>query len=738
MRSDAKLKSCKKKEKFKRKNFLEGKFMAINKDVVMASVQRFGGAMFTPVILFSFFGIIVSLSIIFKNPDIVGSIADKDTLWYALWYVIEQAGWTVFAQMPLLFAISLPIGLAQKNQARACMESFVIYVVFNYYISAMLTLSGPFFGVDYTQAAGGGSGLAMVANIKTLDLGMIGAILISSVTVWLHNRLFDVDVPDWLGIFKGSALVVVGGFFLMLPIAYFFCLVWPAVQHAIASFQGFLKASDVVGVWIYTFCERIFIPTGLHHFIYTPFIYGPAIVDGGIQQYWLQHLQDFADSTKSLKEMFPGAGFSLHGSSKIFGIPGIALALYMTSKPEKKRAVAGLLIPATITAVLCGITEPIEFTFLFIAPFLFFVHALLAACLAAAFYAFGVVGSFGGGLLDAIVQNWLPLFPYHSGTYITQIIVGLCFTAIYFVVFRWLILHKDYKTPGRTEDDEEDKLYTKADYKAKKAGESGGAAAAGGAKLDERDQKAMFFLEALGGAANIKDVTNCATRLRVTVNDDSLVKPVSVFNKGGAHGLVKNGCAIQVIVGLSVPQVRERFEALLKNPQAQAAPAPAPAPEPVKTAVSGNAAPLKAFVDGKVIAMEEVKDEMFSQKMMGDGVAIEPSSEVVVAPADCEVTMVMDESKHAVGLKMAGGVEVLIHIGVDTVQMGGKGFELLVKAGDNVKAGDKLIRFDKSLIKREGYQSTVIMAVTNYTEFPSMSTKIGIDAKAGETTVITF
>lgn len=682
----------------------------------MQKFQRFGGAMFTPVILFSFFGLTVSLSIICKNQDLLGSLAAQGTWWYNFWFVVEQGAWTVFSQMPLLFAISLPIGLAAKNQARCCMEAFVIYVVFNYFVSGMLTVDSSFFGVDYSKDAGGGSGLAMIANIKTLDLGMLGAIFLSSITVWLHNKLFDVDVPDWLGIFKGSALVVAAGFFVMLPVAFLVCLVWPVVQHAIMSFQDFLKTADFVGVFIYTFCERILIPTGLHHFIYTPFYYGPAAVDGGVQQYWLTHLNDFTDTTRTLKEMCPGAGFGLHGSSKIFAIPGIALAIYATAKPSKKKVVASLLIHATITAVLCGITEPLEFTFLFVAPLLFAVHAFLAACLATTTYIFGIVGAFGGGLLDALVQNWIPLFKYHSGLYITQIIIGLCFTAIYFFVFRYLILKLDCKTPGRTDDDEEDKLYTKADFKAKQELEKSGQ------KVDERDIKAKVFLECLGGAGNISDVTNCATRLRVNVKNPDLVAPLSKFTKAGAHGLVRNGHAFQVIVGLSVPQVRERFEALM--------------------AAGGGEAPkafaLTAVCSGRLIDMSEVADEMFSQKMMGDGVAIEPETGVVVAPADAEVTMVMEGSCHAVGLRFANGVELLIHIGIDTVNMAGKGFTLRVKQGETVKAGAPLVEFDREEIKAAGYADTVMMAITNSAEFPGMQKAPNGQVYAGATDVLTF
>ena len=697
--------------------------MALSKDVIMQNMQRFGGAMYTPVVLFAFFGLTVAVSIVCKNEGLLGSIAAQGTLWYDFWFVVEQGAWTVFAQMPILFAIAVPIGFAKKEPARCAMESFVIYMLFNYFISAFLTLHGSAFGVDYSQPAGPGTGLAMIANVKTLDMGMLGAIFIACCTAFLHNHFYDTNVPDWLGLFKGPAFVVAVGFAVMIPMALLFCIVWPAVQHAIEQFQFFLKTSGILGVWAYTFSEKMLLPAGLHHFIYLPFMYGPAVVDGGIQAYWLLHINDFMVSGQSLRELFPEGGFALQGSGKVFGLPGAALAIYMCAKPEKRKKTAALLIPATITAVLCGITEPIEFTFLFVAPLLYLLHALLSATLSATLYAIGLSGNFGGGLIDCFVQNWIPLFSYHYPTYLMQIGIGLSFTAIYFFVFRWVIQLKDYKTPGRTDDDVEDKLFTKADYKAKQAD------AAPGMKLDERDVKARAFLDGLGGTANIKDVTNCATRLRVTVNDPEKVAPSAVFTNAGAHGLVRNGRAFQVIVGLSVPQIRERFEALMT--------APASDVDEVVVGTEKSFA-VTAVTTGHVIDMSEVKDEMFSQKMMGDGVAVEPTEGVVVAPADAEVTMVMEDSRHAVGLRMHNGAELLIHIGVDTVKLEGKGFELLVKMGESVKAGAPLVKFDRDVIHAAGYQDTVIMAVTNSTEYPLMKKTTGIDAKAGETPVLTF
>ncbi len=526
---------------------------------MMQKIQRFGAAMFVPVLLFVFAGITASLSILFMNQDIVGAIADPNGLWYKFWFIVQEGAWTAFRQLPLLFVIGLPIALAKKAQARACLESLVIYLTFNYFVSAMLTLWGTNFGVDFSANTGGTSGLTMIAGIKTLDTGMIGAILVAGIVVYLHDKYFDTRLPDYLGIFQGSSFVVMIGFFAMLPVALAMCSIWPKVQGGIGSLQSFLTSSGVAGVWIYTFLERILIPTGLHHFIYGPFIFGPAIVEGGIASYWPQHLAEFSNNAQSLKEMFPAGGFALHGMSKVFGCAGIALALYITAKPEKKKIVAGLLIPATLTALVAGITEPLEFTFLFIAPALFAVHAVLAATLAATAFTFGVVGNFGGGLIEWATQNWFPLFKYHTGTYLLQIGIGVCFTAIYFFVFRFAILKFNLATPGREQSDGESKLYTKADYKARKSGSAG-------AENEEVLQggPAVQFLQALGGKENIADLTNCATRLRVSVKDETKLSSDGEFRAAGAHGIVKNGKAIQVIVGLSVPQVREEIDNLLK------------------------------------------------------------------------------------------------------------------------------------------------------------------------------
>ncbi len=351
--------------------------------------------------------------------------------------------------------------------------------------------------------------------------------------------------------------MVIIAFLVMIPCAWLTLLGWPKVQMGIESLQAFLRSAGALGVWVYTFLERILIPTGLHHFVYGPFIFGPAAVEGGIQVYWAQHLQEFSQSTAPLKSLFPEGGFALHGNSKVFGSVGIALAIWYTAAPENRVKVAGLLIPATLTAVLVGITEPLEFTFLFISPLLFAVHAVLAATMATLMYIFGVVGNMGGGLLDQFLpQNWIPMFHNHSGMIFTQIGIGCGFTALYFIVFRTLILRFDLKTPGRAESDI--KLYSKADYRAARGQTTAAAPSAAG--------QAAGFLQALGGAENIESINNCATRLRITLVDMAKTQSDDVFKALGAHGVVRRGNGIQVIVGLHVPQVRDQLESLMKTP----------------------------------------------------------------------------------------------------------------------------------------------------------------------------
>ncbi|MDD5800451.1 MAG: alpha-glucoside-specific PTS transporter subunit IIBC [Coriobacteriales bacterium] len=537
---------------------------------MMQKIQKFGGAMFTPVLLFAFAGVVVGIGTLFTTEVIMGPIAAEGTVWYNVWNVILSGGWTVFNQLPLLFAVALPIGLARKQSGRCCMEVLVSYLTFNYFVNAILTAWGPQLGVDFTAEVDNASGLAMIGGIKTLDMGMVGALLISGVVIALHNKFFDTELPEWLGVFSGSTFVYMVAFFVMIPCAVVSVLVWPKVQIGMHAFQGLIMSAGTLGVTIFVFLERALIPFGLHHLLYAPFYYDNVAVNGGIYAAWAKALPQLAASTEPLKQMAPWAAITATGWSKLFGIPGIAAAFYVTAKPERRKKLLALLLPITITSILCGVTEPIEFTFLFIAPPLFIVHAALASLLSTCMNLAGVVGVFSGGLIEMSSLNFIPLAATHGMEYLRIIPIGLAFTAIYFFVFRFLILKFDFKTPGREEDTEEIKFGSKKEFRAAHgmAQSVGSADPDDAPQIDESDPKMVLaanILDMLGGKDNITDVTNCVTRLRVNVKDPSKVADDKDFKAIGTMGISKNGKAMQVIIGLTVTQVRERFDQLLGN-----------------------------------------------------------------------------------------------------------------------------------------------------------------------------
>ena len=522
--------------------------------VMIQKIQKFGAAMLAPVLLFAFSGMIVGISVLFTNQLIFGSLAAEGTLWLQFWTIVNKGAWTVFNQMPLLFVVGLPIGLAKKEQARCCMEALVLYLTFNYFVNQILTYWGSYVGIAMDSTAKT-SGLTSVAGIRTLDTGMLGAIVIAGVVVWLHNRFYETELPECLAIFRGSCFICMIGFVAMLVLAGAFVIIWPMIQHGISMVQQFLISTGNFGLWIYGLLLKLLLPFGMHHFVYAPIEFDSVLVDGGTVAYWAQHLGEFAQTTEPLKELFPAGGFGLKGLVKVFGVPGAALALYSTAKPEKKKIVAGLLIPATLTSIVAGVTEPLEYTFLFVAPVLFVIHAVLSATLMVVSYSLGVVGSFGGGLIDWAAQNYIPLGANHWQMYLIHILVGLVFVGIWFVVFRTVILKFNLKTPGREDDDAtEVSLKTKADYQAKT-----------NHKKAEKTAYAKQIIEALGGPENILEVTNCMTRLRVSVKDAAQVQGNDYFRSIGAHGVVKVGNAVQVIVGVNAPFIRGTVNELLDS-----------------------------------------------------------------------------------------------------------------------------------------------------------------------------
>lgn len=425
--------------------------------LVSRKIQRFGNAMITPVLLITFAGVLAVISTTLTNPILLGSLACEDTAWFKIWNMTTEVALVVLrpSHLPMIFVVGLPISLATKHKAEACLESLVLYLSFVYFLNLILTHWGNNVGINLKEGA---PGVKNIVGMLTLDMGILGTIAVVGIVIYLHNRYFDLKIPKFSGMYQGMVFIYFIGFFAMLFLAFICAIIWPPIQCGIASMQQFFMNSGNVGVGVYGFLERILVPTGLHRFVYAPFIQDNAVVDGGIIINWITNMDDFSKSTAPLKTLFPAGKFSLFGNAKIFGSIGMSLAFYFTAKPEKKKKALSLLIPATLTAVLFGITEPFDLIFLFTAPILFFVHAILAGFLEMIMYVCGVSGCMHLGLVEMLSANWIPLFKSHGFTYVKQIIIGLIFVALYFFVFEFLIKKFDYKTLGREDDPKESKI----------------------------------------------------------------------------------------------------------------------------------------------------------------------------------------------------------------------------------------------------------------------------------------
>lgn len=528
---------------------------------MLQKIQRFGGAMFAPAMLFSISGLMVGVSALATSADIVGDLAVYGTPWYVFWTIIQRGSWTVFKRLPLLFAVALPIGLAQKQPARCCLEALVAYFAYCFFLSEIIKLSGDNLGLKYPSSLTSASGITIIDGIKTLDTGIIGPLAVSATVVAIHDRFYDVKVPDWLGTFSGSSLVYLISFFAVFALAAISAAIVPSVYAVTETLRHALAGVGPFGVGIFVLLERALEPMGLHHLLYMPIYYDNLVINDGIYATWSSLLPILSHSTRPLNELAPWAGFTATGWVKLFGLPAIAAAFYSTAKPERRAGLRAILVPAIIASVVCGVTEPLEFLFMFTHPGLFFLYAVLSSCLATTMNLFGIVGIFSGGLMEMAAFNFIPLMRTHAGSYLLALGIGLAFSLIFFVSFRALILIYDLKTPGRK------------DHVANRAAIdhlTGSGFAKEQSPNDEVNSRsdqdhvlAERVIQLLGGVGNIVGATNCATRLRVEVADPSIVADNAAFVAAGAKGLIITGKTAQVIIGISVPRVKEHFDQIM-------------------------------------------------------------------------------------------------------------------------------------------------------------------------------
>ena len=691
------------------------------KDKIFGVLQRVGRSFMLPIALLPVAGLLLGIGSSFTNETMLAayglnSVIHPGTLIYTILDVMSQTGSAVFNNLALLFAMGVAIGMARKEKEVAALSGAVAYIIMNTAIQAMINAAG---GVDAMPA----NSTTTMLGITTLQMGVFGGIVVGLGVAALHNKFYKIELPQVLAFFGGTRFVPIISSIVYLVVGIAMFYIWPVVQNGIAALGALVLASGYAGTFIYGLLERALIPFGLHHVFYMPFwqtaVGGTAIIDGvtvtGAQNIFFAELASKSTTVFSVSATrFMAGKFPF----MMFGLPGAALAMYQCAKPEKKKAAGGLLLSAALTAFLTGITEPLEFTFIFVALPMYAVHCVLAGLSFMLMHILnvGVGMTFSGGLIDLV------LFGAMQGNakthWIWVVVVGAVYFVLYYIIFRFMISKFNYKTPGR-DDAEEVKLYTRADVNARSAA-SGSTAPAGD------DPVSALIVEGLGGADNLSDVDCCATRLRCTVKDVALVKQ-DVLKASGASGVICKGDGVQVVYGPKVAVIKAKLEDYLENaPKTPAVTAtPAPAAHAAKDTV------LSACLNGTVVPLADVKDEAFASGALGDGIAIEPTDGELVAPADGEISSTF-ETHHAVGMTTADGAELLMHIGIDTVKLGGKHFTYLVNEGDKVKKGQPLIRFELEAIKAEGYPVTTPLIVCNTDDYAAVVAKASGTVKQGD------
>ncbi|XAL43769.1 glucose-specific PTS transporter subunit IIBC [Staphylococcus aureus] len=650
---------------------------------LFGQLQRIGKALMLPVAILPAAGLLLA----------IGTAIQGEALQHYLPFIqnggvqnvaklMTDAGSIIFENLPMIFALGVAIGLAGGDGV-AAIAAFVGYIIMN-------KTMGDFLQVTPKNVTDPASGYASILGIPTLQTGVFGGIIIGALAAWCYNKFYNINLPSYLGFFAGKRFVPImmatTSFILAFPMA----LIWPTIQSGLNAFStGLLDSNTGVAVFLFGFIKRLLIPFGLHHIFHAPFWFefgswknAAGEIIHGDQRIFIEQIREGAHLT---------AGKFMQGEFPVmmFGLPAAALAIYHTAKPENKKVVAGLMGSAALTSFLTGITEPLEFSFLFVAPLLFFIHAVLDGLSFLTLYLLDVhLGyTFSGGFIDYVLLGVLP----NKTQWWLVIPVGLVYAVIYYFVFRFLIVKLKYKTPGR--EDKQSQAVTAS-----------------------ATELPYAVLEAMGGKANIKHLDACITRLRVEVNDKSKVD-VPGLKDLGASGVLEVGNNMQAIFGPKSDQIKHEMQQIM-NGQVVENPTTMEddKDETVvvaedKSATSELSHIVHAPLTGEVTPLSEVPDQVFSEKMMGDGIAIKPSQGEVRAPFNGKIQMIFP-TKHAIGLVSDSGLELLIHIGLDTVKLNGEGFTLHVEEGQEVKQGDLLINFDLDYIRNHAKSDITPIIVT--------------------------
>lgn len=716
------------------------------KDKAFEVLQRIGRSFMLPIAILPVAGLLLGLGSSFTNETTIemynlGKILGDGTMLHALLVIMNKVGSAVFDNLPLLFAVGVAIGMAKKEKEVSALSAVIAYFVMNISISSMLEINGKILADGSISKDVLEGTISSVCGINTLQMGVFGGIIVGLGVAALHNRFHKIQLPNSLSFFAGSRFVPIVSTIVYMFAGILMYFIWPVVQNGIYALGGLVTGSGYLGTLAFGIIKRALIPFGLHHVFYMPFwqtaVGGTMDVAGNLvqggQNIFFAQLVDSANITHFSADAT--RYFSGEFIFMIFGLPGAALAMYRTAKNEKKKQAGGLLFSAALTCMLTGITEPIEFSFLFVAPILFGVQVVLAgaAYMIAHILNIAVGLTFSGGLLDlflfGILQgndktSWLRIIP-----------VGIVYFILYYVIFSFLIKKFNLKTPGREDDAGEVKLYTKADVNTRKAKETDAEGAA------SEDELSKDITMGLGGKKNIDTVDCCATRLRCTVVKPELVNDAAL-KVTGASGVIHKGNGVQVIYGPHVTVIKSNLEDYLESaPDIEYTENSEDLSEEtdrkdedkqenetkkvVKTIV------VSSPMTGKAADISTAPDEGFAGKMMGDGAVVTPEDAVIKAPEDGEVVFVFD-TKHAIGFMTDSGLSLLIHIGIDTVKLDGKGFEVFVESGQKVKKGEPLMKIDIDFLKNNAPSLVSPVLCTELEDNQEVRLLKDGDIKAGE------
>ena len=710
------------------------------KDKIFSVLQRVGRSFMLPIAILPVAGLLLGIGSSFTNATTIEtygltSLLGNGTILHALLVIMNKVGSAVFDNLPLIFAVGVAIGMAKKEKEVSALSAVIAYFVMNTAINAMLTITGQILeNGEIAESVLEGT-ITSVCGIQSLQMGVFGGIIVGLGVAALHNRFYRIQLPNALSFFGGTRFVPIISTIVYMFVGILMYFVWPVVQNGIYALGGLVTGSGYAGTLIFGLIKRALIPFGLHHVFYMPFwqtaVGGTMEVAGqmvqGGQNIFFAQLADSANVahfSADATRYFSGEFIFM-----IFGLPGAALAMYHCAKPEKKKAAGGLLLSAALACMATGITEPLEFSFLFVAPALFVVQVILAgtAYMIAHILNIAVGLTFSGGLLDfflfGILQgnektSWMRVIP-----------VGILYFFLYYFIFKFMIKKFDFKTPGREDDDVETKLYTKADVKARKEAQNDGVAS--------EDAMSEAITKGLGGKKNISDVDCCATRLRCTVHDAARVSD-DILKATGASGVVHKGNGVQVIYGPNVTVIKSNLEDYLEkapNTYAEAENTPTPKEaEPTQETKEQKVVDTITVcspISGLAADLSTAPDEAFAEKMMGDGAVVTPEDPYVRAPEDGEVAFVFD-TKHAIGFVTDSGVSLLIHVGIDTVKLNGEGFEALVESGQTVKKGDPMLKLDLEYLKTHAPSVTSPVLCTELEENQRIRLLADGPVKAGD------